>query len=56
MVAQAFNPSTEKAEAGGSLGWGQPGLQSELQDSQGYSEKPYLKKQTNKQPNKQTKS
>jgi hypothetical protein len=23
---------------------GQPGLQSELQDSQGYTEKPYLKK------------
>jgi hypothetical protein len=28
--------------------WGQPGLQSEFQDSQGYTEKPYLK-QTNKQ-------
>jgi hypothetical protein len=28
---------------------GQPGLQSEFQDSQGYTEKPCLKKQTNKQ-------
>jgi hypothetical protein len=34
---------------------GQPGLQSEFQDSQGYTEKPCLK-QTNKQTNKQTKS
>jgi hypothetical protein len=31
--------------------WGQPGLQSEFQDSQGYTEKPCLK--TNKQTNKQ---
>jgi hypothetical protein len=28
---------------------GQPGLQSEFQDSQGYTEKPCLEKQTNKQ-------
>ena len=46
----AFNPSTWEAEAG------QPGLQSEFQDSQGYTEKPCLKKpkqqqQTNKQTN-----
>jgi len=33
---------------------GQPGLQSEFQDSQGYTEKPCLEK-TNKQTNKQTK-
>jgi hypothetical protein len=33
--------------------WGQPGLQSEFQDSQGYTEKPCLEKQTKKQ--KQTK-
>jgi hypothetical protein len=33
---------------------GQPGLQSEFQDSQGYTEKPCLEKQTNKQTNKQT--
>jgi hypothetical protein len=32
---------------------GQPGLQSEFQDSQGYTEKPCLEKQKNKKPNKQ---
>jgi hypothetical protein len=31
--------------------WGQPGLQSEFQDSQGYT---VLKKQTNKQTNKKS--
>jgi hypothetical protein len=46
VVAHAFNPSTQEAEAGGFLS--QPGLQSEFQDSQGYTEKPCLKK-TNKQ-------
>jgi hypothetical protein len=30
---------------------GQPGLQSEFQDKQGYTEKPCLKKQTNKNTN-----
>ena len=36
VVVHTFNPSTPEAEAGGSLGvQGQPGLQSELQDSQG---------------------
>jgi hypothetical protein len=34
---------------------GQPGLQSEFQDNQGYTEKPCLEKQTNKQTNKQQK-
>jgi hypothetical protein len=29
--------------------WGQPGLQSELQDSQGYTEKPCLEKPKKKQ-------
>jgi hypothetical protein len=48
-VAQAFNPSTREAEAGDFWVWGQPGLQSELQDSQGYTEKPCLKKQKQKQ-------
>jgi hypothetical protein len=34
--------------------WGQPGLQSEFQDSQGYTEKPCLRKKTKqKQTNKQ---
>jgi hypothetical protein len=38
--------------------WGQPGLKSEFQDSQGYTEKPCLKnktKQKQKQKQKQTK-
>ena len=50
MVAHAFNPSTWEAEAGRFLSSGQPGLQSEFQDSsRGYTEKPCLKnKQTNK--------
>jgi hypothetical protein len=56
-VVHAFNPSTREAkaeaEAGGFLSSrprGQPGLQSEFQDSQGYTEKPCLEKQkTNKQ-------
>jgi hypothetical protein len=51
VVAHAFNPSTWEAEAGGSLlVQGQPSLQSEFQDSQGYTEKPCLDKpKTNKQ-------
>jgi hypothetical protein len=46
-VAHAFNPSTWEAEAGGFLSSvrGQPGLQSEFQDSQSYTEKPCLEKQ-----------
>jgi hypothetical protein len=49
MVEHAFNPSTREAEAGGFRVRGQPGLQSELQDSQSYKEKSCLEKQTNKQ-------
>jgi hypothetical protein len=46
MVAHAFNPNTPEAEAGGFLNpiRGQPGLQSEFHDSQGYTEKPCLEK------------
>jgi hypothetical protein len=46
MMVWVFNPSTREAEAGGFL-WvrSQPGLQSEYQDSQGYTEKPCLKQQ-----------
>ena len=44
VVACSFNPSTWKAEAGRSLRvQGQPGLQSEFQYSQRYTEKSYLK-------------
>ena len=53
VVAHTFNPSTQEAEAGGPP-WvrGQPGLQSQFQDSQGYTQrnsvlKPTPKKQEN---------
>ena len=39
MVAHAFNPARADFWV-----WGLPGLQSEFQDSQGYTEKPYLEK------------
>jgi hypothetical protein len=47
-MAHASNLNAWKAEAGPSL-WvqGQPGIQSEFQDSQGYVERPYLKTQNN---------
>jgi hypothetical protein len=54
MVAHAFNLSTREAEAGKFLSLGQPGLQSEFQDCQGYTEKPCLKKTKNQKPKKQT--
>jgi hypothetical protein len=42
-VAHTFSPSTQEAEAGGSLGvLDQPGLQSEFQDSQSHIVKPFL--------------
>jgi hypothetical protein len=46
VVAHAFNPSTRETEAGGFLSavQDQPGLQNEFQYSQGYTEKPCLKK------------
>jgi hypothetical protein len=49
VVAHTFNPSTLEAEAGEFLS---SGLQSQFQDSQGYTEKPCLK---NQKTNKQTK-
>ena len=53
VVVHIFNPSTQETEAGGSL-WvqGQPGLQSELLDSQGYAEKSCPRKQKQKQKKK----
>jgi hypothetical protein len=49
MVVHAFNPSTWEPEAADFWVRGQPGLQSEFQDRQGYTEKPCLKKQKTKQ-------
>jgi hypothetical protein len=52
MEAQTFNLSTQEVQVGGSL-WvqGQPDVQCEFYNSQGYTEKPCLKRQ-----NKQTKA
>jgi hypothetical protein len=48
-MTHTFKPSTQEADTGGSL-WvqGQPGLQIEFQYSQGYTEKPGLKKKKKK--------
>jgi hypothetical protein len=51
VVAHAFNPSTWEAEAGGFLSLRPACLQSEFQDSQGYTEKPCLEKKTKTKPN-----
>lgn len=49
-MAHPFNPSTLKAVVGGSLCVReQPGLQSELQNIQGYTEKTHHKKKKQKQ-------
>jgi hypothetical protein len=56
VVAHAFNPSTREAEAGGFLSSGQTGLQSEFQDSQGYTEKPSQKNQKKKKKKKKKKN
>ena len=48
VVANVFNPHTQEAEEGDFWVWGQPGLQSEFQDNQGYKEKPCLEKQQQK--------
>jgi hypothetical protein len=52
VVVHAFNPNTQEAEAGGFLSSRQPGLQSEFQDSQGYTEKPCLEKPKKKKKKK----
>ena len=49
-----FNPSTQEVEAGRFLSRGQPGLQSEFQNSQGYTEKPCFKKQKQKKERNET--
>jgi hypothetical protein len=55
VAAHAFNPSTWEAEVGGFLSRGQPGLQSEFQDSHGYTEKPCLEKPKKKKKKKRKK-
>ena len=48
MVVHIFSPSTGRQKTGTLAKLrvpGQPGLQSEFQDSQGYTEKPCLEKQ-----------
>jgi hypothetical protein len=52
VVAQVFNPSIQEAEAGGFLSSRPAWLQSEFQDSQGYTEKPCLQKQKQNNNNK----
>jgi hypothetical protein len=51
VVVHTFNPSTREAEAGRFLEF-EPGLQSEFQEGQGYTEKPCLEKQKNPKTNK----
>ena len=49
VVVHAFNPNSWKAERQTDLWvWGQPGLQSEMQDSQDYKEKPSSETKQNK--------
>jgi hypothetical protein len=54
VVAHTFNPSIERQRQADFRVRGQPGLQSEFQDSQDYTEKPCLEKQNKKTKNKQT--
>jgi hypothetical protein len=51
----AFNISTLEVEASDLLGGGQPGLQSEFHDSQGYTKKPCVETKQNKTKQNKTK-
>jgi hypothetical protein len=55
LVARAFNPSTREQRQEDFWVLGQPDLQSEFQDSQGYTEKPCLEKQNKTKQNKTNK-
>jgi hypothetical protein len=44
MVVHAFNPALGRQRQANFWVRGQPGLQSEFQDNQGYTEKPCLRK------------
>jgi hypothetical protein len=54
VVVHAINPSTREAEAGGFLSSRPACLQSEFQDSQGYTEKPCFEKPKKQNKNKKT--
>ena len=58
MVARTFNPALGRQRQADFWVLGQPVLQSELQDSQSYTEKPSLKNKTkqNTKTNKQNKA
>jgi hypothetical protein len=47
VVANAFNSELRRKRQVDLWVWDQPGLQSEFQDNQGYTEKPCLKKKKN---------
>ena len=53
VVAHTFDPNTWRQKQADFWVWGQPGLQSDFQDIQGYTEKPYIKKQQQQQKQKQ---
>jgi hypothetical protein len=48
VVAHDFNPSTQKAEAGGISVHSKSAWTTEVQDSQGYTENPFRNNNTNK--------
>jgi hypothetical protein len=48
VVATPLIPALGRQRQADFWVWGQPGLQSEFQDSQGYTEKPCLKKKKKK--------
>jgi hypothetical protein len=54
VVAHAFNPSTQEAEAGGFLSSRPAWSKSEFQDSQGYTEKSCLEKPKKKKERKKS--
>jgi hypothetical protein len=49
VAAHAFNPTLRRQKQADLWVRGQPGLQSEFQDSQGYKERPHLKNKTKQQ-------
>jgi FKBP-type peptidyl-prolyl cis-trans isomerase len=57
VVVHTFNPSTWEAEAeAGEFLISRPAWSTEFQDSQGYKDKPFIKKKKNKKKNKKQKT